>query len=97
MEPGDALEPLGQPSTGQHLPAVIDDLDVVMILGPVIAHEQHRVPSLALDTTAAWRRPAGDLMVKCSPRSRGTASQQRFEASSRPAGARSAARPTTVR
>jgi hypothetical protein len=41
VQSGDSLEPLRQPSPGQHLPVVIDDLDVMVVLGPVISHEQH--------------------------------------------------------
>jgi len=60
MQPGDSLEALGQPPPDQHLPPVIDDLDVVMALCPVISHEQHRLSPSRVCTvqtpSAAWRR-----------------------------------------
>ena len=36
---------LGQPLLGEHLPRLVLDLDVVMLLSPVITHEQHQKPS----------------------------------------------------
>ena len=82
VQPGDSFEPLGQSSSNQNLPVVIDDLDVVMALCPVISHKQHQHSRPGLhgaDTLGSVEETASDLMVKCSPQtSRGTSSQQRF-------------------
>src|SRR3954447_14334690 len=82
MQPRDTLDALGQPSTNQHLPVIIDDLDVVMVLCPVISQKQHQYSRPVLhsaDTLGSVEETASDLMVKCSPQnSRGTTSQQRF-------------------
>jgi hypothetical protein len=57
VQAGNPVQALGQPAPCQHLAAVIDDLDVVMVLGPVISHEQHRASrSLIRTLSAAWRR-----------------------------------------
>jgi hypothetical protein len=58
----------------------IDDLDVVMVSGPVITNEQHPCLLSGLhcaDPLGSVEETTDDLMVKCSPQtSRGTASQQ---------------------
>jgi hypothetical protein len=59
--------PLGQPSTGQHPAGVVDNLDVVMILGPVTSHEQHRLRTIGLHTLGSAEETASDLIVECSP------------------------------
>jgi len=45
---------------------LVDELDVVMVLSPVITHEQHRTDLLNLADirSAAWRRTPSDLMAK---------------------------------
>src|SRR5665647_1232967 len=93
MQPGDPLQPFGQPSPCQHLASVVDDLDVVMVLGPVISHEQHRASRFDSDTVSSVEETAGDLMVKCSPQPNGASHPSSDFASSRPAGAQSAEGP----
>jgi hypothetical protein len=39
VQTGDAVHPLGQSSAYLHLAGVVDDLNVMMVLGPVISHE----------------------------------------------------------
>ena len=60
VQPGDSLEPFRQSSPGEHLPVVVDDLDVVMALCPVISHEQHQLSPSRVCTvqnpSAAWKR-----------------------------------------
>ncbi len=65
-----------------------------VVLGPVISQEQHHAspPQWTVLLKAAWKRPS-DLMAKCSPRTSGARHPISCPASSRPAGARSAARP----
>lgn len=41
MQPGDPGQPLGQALLRQHRAVLVDELDIVMVLGPVITHEQH--------------------------------------------------------
>jgi hypothetical protein len=36
-----AGDPLRQPGPGQAALGLVDDLDVVVVLGPVVTHEQH--------------------------------------------------------
>jgi hypothetical protein len=43
MQPGQPVDPLGQPPAGQPTTVLIDDLDVVMGLGPVVPDKQHRI------------------------------------------------------
>ena len=47
VQPRDPGDPLRQPATNQPAPGLVDDLDVVMGLSPVITDEQHpdRSPS----------------------------------------------------
>jgi len=45
MQSGQPLQPLRKPSAGQPATALVDELDIVMILGPVVPDEQHP-PSL---------------------------------------------------
>jgi hypothetical protein len=40
MQPGDPLDPLTQPRLGQPTPSFVDQLDVVMVLGPIVPDEQ---------------------------------------------------------
>jgi hypothetical protein len=69
VQPGHPGQSLREASFGQDLAVLVDELDVVMVLGPVITHEQHRTePPLPLPTmhfrSAAWRRTPSDLMAK---------------------------------
>jgi hypothetical protein len=62
MQPGHPGHTLGQPSLGKPAPRLVLDLDVVVILSPVIAHEQHNSPPasrhLLLDQQPAGNPPA---------------------------------------
>ena len=75
-DPGHAL---GQPPFRQHFPGLIHHFHVVMVLSPVIAHEQpHQVSSQQCrNMSAASRRTISDLMKLCSRHPAGTTSQQR--------------------
>ena len=65
----------------QPLAVLVDDLDVVMVLGPVITHEQHPHPPLTADTDCARQRgediPRSHSQSAHPKRPRGTTSQQR--------------------
>ena len=71
MQPGNPVQTLGQPPGCQHPAGVIDDLDIVMVLGPVISHEQHRASRIDSDTVSSVEETASDLMAKCSPQHTG--------------------------
>jgi hypothetical protein len=79
VQSGDSFDAFGQPPTRQQPALVVDQLDIVMVLGPVISHEQHPVsfPPCRCEPSSAEETP-GDLMVKCSPARRGTSSQQQL-------------------
>jgi hypothetical protein len=69
VQPGDPRDPLSQPHPGQPPTHHIDQLDIVMVLGPVVPNEQHPSPPASVNTTSAARRSiTSGLMVKCSPR-----------------------------
>jgi hypothetical protein len=57
-QPRHAIEPFRQPPSDEYLPGLVDHLDVVMVLGPVISYEQHRLAFLLapLSCSAAGRR-----------------------------------------
>jgi len=93
VQGGNPVQAFGQPAPCQPLAAVVDDLDVVMVLGPVISHEQHRASRSDSDTVKSVEEAAGDLMVKCSPQLNGARHPSSDFASSRPAGAQSAEGP----
>jgi hypothetical protein len=60
-------------------PLVVDEFDVVMVLGPVISYEQHVHLLLRSNQTfSSAEETASDLMDKCSPSRWGTSSRQRF-------------------
>jgi hypothetical protein len=42
VQGGDPVEPLRQPPACQHPACIVDDFDIVVVLGPVISHEQHQ-------------------------------------------------------
>jgi hypothetical protein len=69
-------QPLRQATLDQPLASLINDFDVMVILSPVITHEQHRVP-FSLDHQPQQRGgDPSDLMDQCSPTTRGTTSHQ---------------------
>ena len=49
MQPGDPGNPLLQPGFGQHSPCLVLELDVMVLLGPVISHKQQLIPLLDSD------------------------------------------------
>jgi hypothetical protein len=72
MKAGHALHAFGQPSLAQPPSLPITDLDVVMILGPVMAHE-HQLQPLPppRSTSTSTYEPevtSSSLMVQCSHR-----------------------------
>jgi hypothetical protein len=54
----DPLDPLGQSPPHQHRTLAVDELDVMVTLGPVVTHEQHPISFLLqlVWLSAAWRR-----------------------------------------
>ncbi len=48
VQAGDPVQSLGKSLTRQHLTGIINDLDVVVVLGPVISYEQHHASSPTL-------------------------------------------------
>lgn len=44
MQPGDAFQALRQPSPSQAPPVLVEDLDVVMVFGPVVTYPDHLAP-----------------------------------------------------
>jgi hypothetical protein len=50
MQPGQSLQPFRKPDPSQPPAALVDQLDVMMVLGPVVPDEQHP-PSLDTLTT----------------------------------------------
>jgi hypothetical protein len=49
IQPGDPGDPLLQPSLSQHSPCLVLELDVMMLLSPVISHKQQLIPLLNSD------------------------------------------------
>jgi hypothetical protein len=89
VQPGHPGHALGQPRPTQPLAVAVEDLDVVVVLGPVVTDEQHLHCLLAGLLHRARQRGADhrDLMVKysptCEPNPRfpgqGTSSHQRSD------------------
>jgi hypothetical protein len=79
VQPGDARHAFGQPGLGQPVSGRVHQLDVVMVLGPVISHEQQRISHPRhRKRSVASRRTISDLMKQCSrPNRAGTTSHQR--------------------
>jgi hypothetical protein len=76
VDSGDALLEAGgaQPPAG-----LVLDLDVVMVLGPVISHEQHvHSPVVDSDYLRQQRGSPSNLMNQCSRQVAGTTSHQRL-------------------
>ena len=84
---------LRQPPPRQPPPIPGDDPHIMMIFSPVITGEQHPASSLATGTAGSAEETTSDLMAKCSPAKPRARHPISGHASSRPAGARSAARP----
>jgi hypothetical protein len=49
MQPGDPGDPLLQPGPGQHSPCLVLELNIMVLLDPVISHKQQLVPLLDSD------------------------------------------------
>jgi hypothetical protein len=79
---GDPGHPLGQPPPHETLTVLIDDLDIVMIFGPVVTDEQHRCSCSSRfgqhqhEPRCELRGDRDDLMDQCSPVTSGTTSHQ---------------------
>jgi hypothetical protein len=58
MQLGYSLDPLRQPAPGKSLTLLVDDLNVVVALRPVVPDEDHRPVLLSPCTHANRRRPA---------------------------------------
>ena len=79
VQASDTIKTLRQPSARKPTPLLIRDLDVVMVLGPIVTHEQHRLPLHSSQPRNSAEETADDLMDQCSPKPlRGTSSQQWF-------------------
>ena len=65
VQPGHPFEALGDPSCRQDLPLGVEDADVMVRLGPVDAHEDHR-PIPPAPRCGAVRGGRGELMDQCS-------------------------------
>ena len=48
VQPGDPGHALGEPCLGQRLPGLVHQLDIVMILRPIVTHEQLMIAQSAL-------------------------------------------------
>jgi hypothetical protein len=59
MQPGDPHDPFRQPRLGQPLACLVDQLDVVMLLGPVVPYGQQLPPPASSDNDL--RQHAGEL------------------------------------
>jgi hypothetical protein len=74
VQRGQPLHTLGQPPSGQSPAGLVDELDVVMGLGPVVSQVQHRVSDLLRVGTSCvrpWRRrpwrPNGSVLEARHP------------------------------
>lgn len=65
VEHPDPVETLGQPAARELLAVVVHQMDVVMILSPIVAHEHCHQLSLRSVATSQ-ETPGGDLMDQCS-------------------------------
>src|SRR5208283_1390066 len=90
VQPGDPGHPLGQPCLGQRAPGLVHQLDVVMILRPIVSHEQQLdLSHLAVigsvgSVREKSQRPNERVLT---PQVAGTTSHQRFLLPGEPAGA----------
>ena len=77
VQPGDPVQAFGQPRPGQPTPVLVDELDVVVVLGPVVPDEQHHTlparPRLRIGSVEETQRSNGQVLT--APR-RGTSSHQ---------------------
>ena len=91
VQPGDPRDPFGQLRPAQHPAGLVLHLDVVVLLGPVVADEQQPSPPSIADTMSAVAcgRTTSDLMDKCSRHDRRARHPISGLVSRPPAGARS--------
>jgi hypothetical protein len=64
VQPGDPGDPLGQPGLAQPATGLVLQFDVVVILGPVVSHQQQQLPVLPTAQTVysvVCQQPAGEL------------------------------------
>ena len=67
VETRDPLEPFRQPFGGEPVAGLVHQMDVMVGLGPVIAHENsHLVPPRLVQMCEPAGFPSGDLMDQCS-------------------------------
>src|SRR3954453_13641919 len=78
VQHSDPLDALGHTPSRQHCTVFVDDLDVVVVLSPVITHKQHPDSPRLVRLFSSAEETAGDLMAKCSPHKWGTTSQKRL-------------------
>jgi hypothetical protein len=89
VQPGHPGHALGQPRPTQPLPVAVEDLDVVVVLGPVVTDEQHLhclLAGLLYRGRQRWSRPPrpnGQVLttLRTNPRfpGQGTSSHQRSD------------------
>jgi len=80
VQPGQTYCPLGQPRLGQHPAGLIHQLDVVMILGPIVSHAQQFASPITLaiiELLAAWENSQRPNERVLTPHRVGTTSHQR--------------------
>jgi hypothetical protein len=71
VQPGHTRHALRQSGLGQPVAGVVEDLHVMVILGPVVSHEQHHRQALPIPSSTkigSVEQDSRGLMVKCSPR-----------------------------
>ena len=87
VQPCDPRHALGQARSGQPPARSVQHLHVVMVLSPVVSHQQPHVASHPRSgrPSAAWRESVGDLMKQCS-RPTGQARHPSSDQHSRPTG-----------
>src|SRR3954447_2493377 len=73
VQAGDANLPFRQSSSGQDRPGLVDQLDVVVILGPVISYEEHplRLQMYHSRKDSSAEEMPGDLMAQVLTESSG--------------------------
>jgi hypothetical protein len=86
VQHGDPVQPVRQSSACQHLAVIVDDLHVVMVLGPVISHQQPAPPKKSPAPDGSAEETADDLIAECSPHKAGHVIPAVVLASPRPSG-----------
>ena len=89
MQLPDPGQSFGQPPRRQPLTALVHQIHIVMLFGPVITDEDHQSPPPRFgcqSTCSSPRAPRGELMDQCST---GTTPHERYRRPHQPAGAQS--------